>query len=123
MRAVAVDIDPVLLALGRGALGTLDGRLRWVEADLASPAWTEALGEHQVDAVLSTTALHWLTPDELVRVYHDLGRLVQPGGVFLNGDTMAFGPELPSFRRLAEHAQEQWSDEAFAARGIETWRQ
>lgn len=43
-RAVAVDVDPVKLALGHGTLGTLDGRLRWVDADLASPGWTDALG-------------------------------------------------------------------------------
>ena len=36
-QAIAVDIDPVLLAIGRGAVGTLDGRLRWVQADLESP--------------------------------------------------------------------------------------
>ena len=35
--AIAVDIDPVLLAIGRGALGTVDARLRWVQADLESP--------------------------------------------------------------------------------------
>jgi SAM-dependent methyltransferase len=123
-RAIAVDIDPVLLALGRGALGTVDGRMRWVEADLASPTWLEALGETQVDAVLSTTALHWLTGAELLGVYRDLGRLVRPGGVFLNGDNMAFGPELPSFRRLAGHAREQLtSDDSFAARGIESWKE
>lgn len=34
---VAVDMDPVMLALGQGALDTLGGRLRWIEADLASP--------------------------------------------------------------------------------------
>ena len=36
-RAVAVDMDPVMLAVGEGALGTVDGRLRWVDADLAAP--------------------------------------------------------------------------------------
>src|ERR1700729_840163 len=35
-KAIAVDIDPVMLALGRGVLGTMDGRLRWVQADLES---------------------------------------------------------------------------------------
>ena len=53
-QVIAVDIDPVMLAIGRGALGTVDGRLRWIEADLASPDWLEALGETQLDAVLST---------------------------------------------------------------------
>jgi SAM-dependent methyltransferase len=38
-RAVAVDFDPVLMRLGQDALGDLDGRLRWVEADLRRPDW------------------------------------------------------------------------------------
>ena len=33
-RSVAVDFDPVLLAIGRGAHGDCDGRLAWVEHDL-----------------------------------------------------------------------------------------
>jgi trans-aconitate methyltransferase len=35
-RVIAVDIDPVMVAIGRSALGTVDGRLRWIEVDLAS---------------------------------------------------------------------------------------
>jgi len=123
-RAVAVDMDPVMLALGKGALGTVAGRLCWAEADLAAPGWAEALGEPQVDAVLSTTALHWLTTEQLVGVYRALGRLVRPGGVLLNGDHMSFGPHLPTFQRLSQHAEDrEWSDAAFAARGIETAEQ
>ncbi|MEM7134768.1 MAG: class I SAM-dependent methyltransferase [Chloroflexota bacterium] len=85
-RSVAVDLDPVLLAMGQGALGTMNGRLRWVDADVGDPAWVEKVGESQVDAVLSTTALHWLRTPDLVRVYHELGQLIRPGGLFLNGD-------------------------------------
>lgn len=120
-RAVAVDIDPVLVAIGKGALGTLDGRLRWVEADLEDPGWLKALGEDQVDAVLTTTAMHWLQPEALARVYRDLGRLIRPGGVFLNGDNLAYGPEMPTFQRASqERLDELWSEASFAARGIET---
>jgi SAM-dependent methyltransferase len=123
-RAIAVDIDPVLLAIGRGALGTMDGRLHWVEADLASPDWLEALSETQVDAVLSTTALHWLEPEALARLYHDLARVLRPGGLFLNGDNMAFGLQAPTLARLSQHVlDEQWSDASFGARGIETAEQ
>lgn len=39
-RAVAVDVDPVMLALGHGALGTVDGRLRWV-----TPTWPRPAGQ------------------------------------------------------------------------------
>ncbi|HEY7022015.1 MAG TPA: class I SAM-dependent methyltransferase [Ktedonobacterales bacterium] len=101
-RCIAVDYDPALLALGRGALGNMDGRLRWVEADLRDPAWIEQLGETHVDAVLSTTALHWLDAGPLTRLYSQLGALVRPGGIVLNGDHMAYAPHLPTFRNLAE---------------------
>jgi ubiquinone/menaquinone biosynthesis C-methylase UbiE len=101
-RCVALDYDPALLALGRGALGDMDGRLRWVEADLRDPAWIEQLSETQVDAVLSTTALHWLDAGPLTRLYGQLGALVRPGGIVLNGDHMSYPSHLPTFRRLAE---------------------
>lgn len=123
-RAIAVDMDPVMLAIGRGAIGTVAGRLRWIEADLASPDWLGSLGEPAVDAVLSATALHWLEPEALARLYHDLGQLVRPGGLFLNCDTMAFGPAQPNLGRLSQRAlDEQWSEATFAAAGIETAEQ
>jgi SAM-dependent methyltransferase len=123
-RTIAVDIDPVMLAIGQGALGTAGGRLRWVEADLALPGWLDSLGETQVDAVLSTTALHWLEPEPLARVYQDLSRLLRPDGPFLNGDNMAFGPAFPTLARLSQRAlDQQWADASFAARGIETAEQ
>jgi trans-aconitate methyltransferase len=122
--AIAVDIDPVMLAIGRGALDTVDGRLRWVQADLESPGWRAELGETRVDAVLSSTALHWLWPEPLARMYHDLGQLLRPGGVLLNADHMAFGEALPTFARVSDHALDaQWADTAFAARGVETAEQ
>lgn len=123
-RAVAVDLDPVLLALGQGALGTLDGRLRWVDADLCDPQWVAQVGESQVDAVVSTTALHWLPTPDLVRVYHEVAKLLRPGGVFLNGDNMKFSPQLPSFQKIAKAVRDQqWQDDTFAQLGVETWAQ
>src|SRR5581483_11261137 len=44
-RCVATDLDPVLLALGQGALGDWGGRLRWIEADIRSGHLAETLGE------------------------------------------------------------------------------
>lgn len=123
---VAVDKDPLLLALGEGALGTLGGRLRWVDADVAVPGWPERVApgadtEPQLDAVLSTTALHWLAPDRLVAVYRDLGRLLRPDGVFLNGDNMVFPPHAESFRRVGRALRERARVEAQERRGVESW--
>ncbi|MCC6454080.1 MAG: class I SAM-dependent methyltransferase [Caldilineaceae bacterium] len=101
-RTVAVDLDPFLLAIGKGALGDFGGRLSWQEADLRQPAWIEALGATHFDAVLTTTALHWLPSPDLARVYHQLGNLIRPGGILLNGDNLKFGPHQASFRKVAE---------------------
>jgi SAM-dependent methyltransferase len=106
-RVTAIDMDPVLLAIGRHALGEVDGRLAWVDADLRS-RWT-APGERPVDAAVSTTALHWLQPEPLAALYRHLGTVLRPGGVFMNGDSMAFPqaePRLAAATRAARDARE-----------------
>ena len=122
-RCIAVDLDPVLLTMGQNVLGTMDGRLTWVEADLASSEWITQLGVDAVDAVLSTTALHWLPASHLVDLYRQLGQLVRPGGVVLNGDHMSFEPRLERFQQLANVVKKRIQDEAFTQRGVEDWTQ
>lgn len=120
-RSIAVDLDPVLLWLGQHALGDGQGRLRWLEADLRDPAWHTQLGSQQVDAVMSTTALHWLPPHELVQLYQQLGDVIRPGGVFMNGDHISFDTRMPLFRKLADEKREQLEKDAFQVRGVEDW--
>lgn len=83
----------------------MGGRLRWHEADIKEENWLDDLGVDQVDAVLTSTALHWLPVERLIYLYHQLGQLVRPGGVVLNGDHMPYSTNIPvfeskSFRRL-----------------------
>ncbi len=120
-RCVAVDFDPILLQIGQHVLGDMQGRLRWVEADLREPSWPMQLGEEQVDAVLSTTALHWLPSASLVLLYHQLGKLVRPGGVVLNGDHYEFGPHMPTFRKVTETVHERMSTDAVTQTNAEDW--
>lgn len=123
-RVTAVDMDPVMLAIGQGTLGDASGRLRWVEADMAVDEWPSMLGDGRVDAVLSSTALHWLDSGALTRLYRDLGRLLPTGGVVLNADHMPYGPATPILTGLSENVLDlQWSEGAFAERGIETAEQ
>ena len=98
---VAVDFDPVLLRLGRSALGTAGGRLKWVDLDLRSPSWPASLPPGRIDAAVSTTALHWLTGPELTRLYRGLARRIRRGGLFLNGDHLAFSPTSTRFAAAA----------------------
>ncbi len=121
-RCIALDFDPVLLHLGRQVLGDGQGRLRWVEADLRDSAWPGLLGTTQVAAVLSTTALHWLPAESLVQLYRQLGTLVRPGGLVLNGDNYAFGPHMLSFRQVAE-AGRAARDATPLPAGTENWAQ
>jgi SAM-dependent methyltransferase len=120
-RCVAMDLDPVLLTMGQSVLGTMGGRLRWVTADLMTAEWITELGEAQFDAVLSTTALHWLAAEPLVRLYRQLGQLVRPGGVVLNGDHMKFRPSMETFQQVADTVKARRQEEAFTRRGVEDW--
>jgi SAM-dependent methyltransferase len=101
-RVIAVDYDPVTRHIGEGALGDFGGRLTWVDAKLGVRGWTDRLPRLRVDAALSTTALHWLTPTDLRRLYRDLGRLLRRGGVFMDGDHLPWGPRSEGLGRLAE---------------------
>jgi SAM-dependent methyltransferase len=118
-RVTAIDMDPVLLAIGRNALGDQGGRLQWLDADLRS-RWS-ARAEGRVDAAVSTTALHWLQPNALAALYRHLGTVLAPGGVFVNGDRMEFPPDLP---RLAEAARtiRDRAEQADAG-SAETWEE
>jgi SAM-dependent methyltransferase len=84
-RVVGVDVDPVLLALGRAAYGSRD-RLSFATADLRDPRWLESVGLGRADAAVSSTALHWLPEAEIRRLYHDLAGLLRTGGAFLDAD-------------------------------------
>lgn len=97
---VAVDTDPLTLALGRAAWQNLPS-LRFADADLRQPGWSAGLGlTRQPDAVVSTTALHWLTQEVLVAVYTEVAAILRPGGLLLNGDHMSEDESAPRLRQL-----------------------
>jgi SAM-dependent methyltransferase len=121
---VALDLDPLLHHIGQRSLGDGQGRLTWVTADLRLTDWSDAIAAQlPFDAVLSSTALHWLTGTDVLRIYRDLAARIRPGGVFLNADRLPAGS--PSGRlaqatealrkrqvndQQAEHAGESWAD-------------
>jgi len=85
---IAVDADPVTLSLGRAGYAAVSG-LRFVDLDLRTTGWSSRLGleaGRPVDAVVSTTALHWLSAAKLHHLYVTLAGLLRPGGLFLDGD-------------------------------------
>lgn len=120
VRVVAVDYDPLLLELGRHALAEFGDRVEFIDVDLVDPDWMTALPSARIDAVASSTALHWLAPPVLTRLYQDLGRLLPPGGVFLNGDHLRLSDGRRLFAELAA-ADDRRSQERGRADGAMNW--
>jgi trans-aconitate methyltransferase len=85
-QSVAVDIDPVLLRIA-GATFEDDDRVTVASCDLRDPTWIGAVPD-EVDAVLTSTALHWLPGDVVRRLYGDLARRVRTGGVVAHVEQM-----------------------------------
>ncbi|HEX2171684.1 MAG TPA: class I SAM-dependent methyltransferase [Dehalococcoidia bacterium] len=116
-RCLAVDLDPVLLALGQATLTGHGDRLRWERADLRGSQWAdrvrsaaggwarpdpEDVAGGPFDAILTLSALHHLASEDLIRVYRQAAALLRPGGVLINGDFLPFGPDQPTLARIAD---------------------
>ena len=109
LRAVAVDLDPWLMELGRRTARAAD-RIEWVEADLRDARWVTALPSDRYVAVTCATALHWLRHPEVRRLYRDVRRLMIRGGILVVADVMPVGSQR--LRRLARVAAARREAEA-----------
>ncbi len=87
----ALDKDPVLLAVARDTVGQLP-QVTVVAGDLTDPRWADDLDLASVGAVVSSTALHWLHPADLTRLYLTLAERLPAGAVFMNADHLAYDP-------------------------------
>jgi SAM-dependent methyltransferase len=126
---VAVDTDPVTLSLGRTAYGNLPG-LVFADIDLRTPGGESLLSlsaGRQADAVVSTTALHWLSGTELRTLYGRLAVLLRPGGLFLDGDHLRLdetaNPVLAGLERELEDREARRRFPGGHAGRAEDWRQ
>jgi SAM-dependent methyltransferase len=118
---VGVDADPLTMALGRAAFRDLAG-LRFVDADLRVADWSAGLElDRRPDAVVSTTALHWLTQDALFATYAEAAGLLAPGGVLLNGDHMREDDTAPTLIRLGRAMASRGEQRYASAAQIESW--
>jgi trans-aconitate methyltransferase len=80
-----IDFDRTLLVLAEKRLSMYGQRAHLVCADLRSDSWLEQVGQ-PIDAAVSATALHWLNPEQLFRLYNQLSKVLHSGGIFLNSD-------------------------------------
>lgn len=119
-QVVGLDRDPILLRLGRET-NRHGERVRLLDVDLTDPVWTTQVGEGRFDAVVSATALHWMSPEDLVRLYGELPQVLNPGAVFMNADHLGYDRVTePSLRAIAEQEREKFRAAAVDA-GAMTW--
>lgn len=119
-RIIGIDLDPVLLALARKALSEHATRLDFMQADLALSDWVTGLASAQPHAMVSSTALHWLLPEQQVVLYRQVQAALRPGGVFLNADHQRFDAGTPVWKDWAERHDSQTQENGWAS-GAETW--
>jgi len=99
-----IDFDPVLLLLAQQRLRPYGARARLILADLRSEDWRAQLPA-SLDAVISATALHWLTEAQLARVYRQLSALLRSGGLFVNADHVA--SQQPQVQKFWEQNRDE----------------
>ncbi|MGC0362483.1 SAM-dependent methyltransferase [Rhodococcus sp. 27YEA15] len=116
---IGIDHDPMLLELARRSTTRFDDRLTLLDADLLDTNWADAI-DVPVHAMVSTTALHWLLPHQLVELYRQVCDVLTPGGVLLNGDHFRFDSRTPVARRWAARHDEQTQHTSFSG-GAPTW--
>jgi SAM-dependent methyltransferase len=119
---IAIDTDPLLLALGSASYGGRGG-LRFADLDLRTPGWAGLLGlDRAADAAVSTTALHWLRAPELRAMYAELATVLRPGGLLLDGDHLKDDEAVtPTLARLGRALIEREEQRRFPGGHSESW--
>ncbi|SDU78631.1 class I SAM-dependent methyltransferase [Jiangella alkaliphila] len=123
-RVIGIDYDPVLLAIADAWVGARHGdRFAPVDADLAAPGWERRLPSTASNArvVVSSTALHWLQPAQLVALYGTLGSLLPPDAIFLNADHLRYDPRTQPCLTAAAAADDARTQRDAHECGVSTW--
>ena len=115
---VAVDFDPVMLAMGRNVVNEEADHVQFVLADIRQADWWEPY-EGMFDLVMSATVLHWVSAEHLAQVYQRIYQVLKPSGWFLNSDHVASDdPEMQTrYRQMLQVRQQA----AFGATGADNW--
>jgi SAM-dependent methyltransferase len=115
---VAVDFDPVMLAIGQGVAKKAADRVQFLQVDIRQADWWEPY-EETFDLVMSSTMLHWLSAERVAQLYEHIYKALKPGGRFFNSDHMASSdPDVQAHYQRLLHVNQQ---SAFHVVGADDW--
>jgi SAM-dependent methyltransferase len=101
---VGIDVDESILALAKKRLASFGRQVELLRHDLRQGEWVAA-SAGDFDAVVSATALHWLSAEHLTQLYQRLAQVIVSGGVFLNADHV--GSECANLQAAWEQEKRQ----------------
>lgn len=115
-----VDFDPLLLTIGSRVAESGGLAIDLIQGDLRREALWERVGG-PFDLIVTTTALHWLKPENLARVYRFAIGALRPCGWFINSDHVAApDPALQAENRRRWRGERERAPGA-AATEADTW--
>ena len=97
-RIHSIDYDPVLLRIAKNNVSKYGSRVRILEYDLKGNEWLHALDDEKFDAIVSTTALHWIPKPNLKSLYKNFYTILKSGGIFMDGDHFRSNNRKPCYR-------------------------
>lgn len=119
VKVTAIDLDPLLLALAKEALSEYKDRIQFFSGDIATAdCFTVITDKPQV--VVSSTAIHWLLPEQQVALYRNIFNLLDERGLFMNADHQRFDNRNPCQKLIAQLHDENTQKKAWTA-GVQDW--
>lgn len=114
--AVLGDYSPQMMAEGRRALASYEGRYRYVEIDLAAGRWPDLGSPPQ--AAISSLCVHHLPDHRKAALFSEICDRLVPGGWYLNYDPVS--AEDPVVGEAWRRVQDLRDPEAAAKRASRT---
>lgn len=119
VRVTAIDLDPLLLTLAKEALSEYKDRIQFFSGDIATADCFTVITD-KPQAVVSSTAIHWLLPEQQVALYRNIFNLLDEHGLFMNADHQRFDNHNPCQERIARLHDQETQKKAWAA-GVQDW--
>jgi tRNA (cmo5U34)-methyltransferase len=101
--AILADFSPQMMAVGEAEMQAFAGRFRYVEFDMSTRVWPEAIPTG-LDAVVSSMCIHHMPDHRKKGLFTEIFERLAPGGWYLNYDAVS------TVDRVVEEAWERVND-------------